>query len=376
MALTRAQLLSGDGSQQFVLPGQVQGVTAGTGVTISPTGALSINTADPTFNAFIRTNAVGAFNSYIWPAGTGTIGQQLTLGAGNALVWSDSDGIPWTALGQLIVGTGVGTDVLLNAGADTAVLMADSTTASGLIYSDSSTGAMLVPVGDTAQQPATPAVGQIRYNTDLNQFEGYLGAVPAWAPIGGSLNPATLAEAAAGTLTTVYSSPETAVPKDASGMTGAAILPSGTTAQQPGALTAGMTRFNTSTGDLEYTDGTDWFGATPKVEGSGATYDEGASVLPVGTTAQRPAVPADGMIRFNADNAAYEAYGQNSTAWEALMPTGASTDKIFYLNEQTVTTDYSLPAAPTIKNGLSAGPITISAGVTVTVPAGQAWSIV
>ena len=321
MALTRAQLLSGDGSQGFVLPGQVQAVTAGTGVTISPTGALSINTADPAFNAFIRTNAAGAFNGYVWPAGPGTVGQQLTLAAGNALVWSDSDGIPWTTLGQLVVGTGVGTDILLNAGADTAVLMADSSTASGLAYSDSVTSAMQVPSGTTLQQPVTPSIGQLRYNTDLDQFEGYLGAVPAWAPIGGSLNPATLAEAAAGVLTTVYSSPETAVPKDAAGMNGAALLPAGTSAQQP-------------------------------------------------------AAPVDGMFRFNTTKDAFEGYGQNLTAWEPLMPTGAATDKTVYLNNQTITTNYTLPAAPIIKNGLSAGPITISAGVTVTVPAGQAWSIV
>jgi len=322
VALTRAQLLMGDDTQGALLPNQVRAVTAGNGVTISNTGVLSINTTDPAFNAFIRTNAVGAFNGYIWPGTVGTVGQQLTLGVGNALVWSDSDGIPWTTLGQLVVGTGVGTDTLLNAGADTSFLVADSAnTTTGLTYTDSLTSAVLLPVGDIGDRPATPVVGQIRYNTDLDQFEGYLGAVPAWAPIGGSLNPATLAEAAAGVLTTVYSSPETAVPKDASGMTGAAILPAGTTAQQP-------------------------------------------------------ATPVDGMFRFNTTKDAFEGYGQNATVWEPLMPTGASTDKTVYLNNQTITANYTIPTAPIIKNGLSAGPITVAAGVTVTVPAGQAWSIV
>jgi hypothetical protein len=53
--------------------------------------------------------------------------------------------------------------------------------------------------------------------------------------------------------------------------------------------------------------------------------------------------------------------------------TGGGTDDVFYENSQTVTTNYTLT---TNKNAMSAGPITIDSGVTVTVPAGQAWSIV
>jgi len=40
------------------------------------------------------------------------------------------------------------------------------------------TGAMIVPVGTTAQRPATAVQGMIRYNTNLSKFEGYDGA--AW----------------------------------------------------------------------------------------------------------------------------------------------------------------------------------------------------
>jgi hypothetical protein len=68
---------------------------------------------------------------------------------------------------------------------------------------------------------------------------------------------ATLAEAAAGTGNTKFLSPETGVPKDASGMTGAAILPSGTSAQQPATPVVGMQRFNTDSGSEEvYTGAT------------------------------------------------------------------------------------------------------------------------
>jgi hypothetical protein len=42
---------------------------------------------------------------------------------------------------------------------------------------------MLVPKGTTADRPGTPADGYIRYNTDLNSFEGYING--AWSGIGG-----------------------------------------------------------------------------------------------------------------------------------------------------------------------------------------------
>jgi hypothetical protein len=244
VALTRAQLLSGNSTQGTVLPGEVQAVTAGAGIVISPLGVLGINVADPAFNALVRTNNTSAYNAYVWPGGPGTNGQQLTTDGSGNLFWSDSDGIPWTAKGQLIVGTGIGTDTLLSVGADSTVLLADSSTATGFVYSDSSTGAMLVPVGDTAQQPTSPIEGQIRYNTDDDQFEGYSGNPLSWQPLGGG------------------------------------------------------------------------------------------------------------------------------------QPTGGGNDKIFFTNSQDVTVDYTLPTAPLLKNAVSAGPVTIAAGITVTVPAGQSWSIV
>lgn len=53
--------------------------------------------------------------------------------------------------------------------------------------------------------------------------------------------------------------------------------------------------------------------------------------------------------------------------------TGGGTDKIFYENDQTVTTNYTITTG---KNALSAGPITVAVGVVVTVPTGSRWTIV
>jgi len=57
--------------------------------------------------------------------------------------------------------------------------------------------------------------------------------------------------------------------------------------------------------------------------------------------------------------------------------TGAGTDKIFIENGQTVTTSYEIGTelgAPA--NAGSFGPITINAGVVVTIPSGENWTIV
>jgi hypothetical protein len=45
------------------------------------------------------------------------------------------------------------------------------------------TGFVLVSKGTTAQRPVSPVNGQIRYNTDTNQFEGYQGG--EWGQLGG-----------------------------------------------------------------------------------------------------------------------------------------------------------------------------------------------
>ena len=186
MALTRAQLLMSSSAEGTVLAGQSVAVRAGAGLTISPLGVISIDVS-PSSNIFIKTNNNAAANSYVWPGSVGTAGQQLTLvdGAGT-LGWADSDGIPWTAKGQLIVGTGIGVDTLLNVGTDTSVLVANSASASGLAYSNTLTSAIQLPAGNSvAQRPATPAVGMIRYNTTNNEFEGYSGAPAQWQALGG-----------------------------------------------------------------------------------------------------------------------------------------------------------------------------------------------
>lgn len=63
-----------------------------------------------------------------------------------------------------------------------------------------------------------------------------------------------------------------------------------------------------------------------------------------------------------------------SVSWTTgVGATGGGTDRIFYENDITITSDYTIT---TNKNAMTAGPITINSGVTVTIPNNSVWTIV
>ena len=102
------------------------------------------------------------------------------------------------------------------------------------------------------------------------------------------------------------------------------------------------------------------------------TSTTGSAKLPVGTTAQRDGSPASGMIRYNTTTSSFEGYG---SAWGAIGggATGGGTDSWALEHDNTVTTSYTISTG---KNVVSAGPLTINSGATVTVPSGSTWVIV
>ena len=105
--------------------------------------------------------------------------------------------------------------------------------------------------------------------------------------------------------------------------------------------------------------------------------------LPSGTTAQRPTGVSAGTLRYNSsiDNA--EIYvaddGTGSAGWTAVAGGGPSlgTDSIIRTNPTTIAENITVgpTAGAEFANGMSAGPITIAAGYTVTVESGGAWSV-
>ena len=142
----------------------------------------------------------------------------------------------------------------------------------------------------------------------------------------------------------------------------------------------------------------------------------GASKLNVGTTAERP-TPASGMLRFNSTSTEFEGY--NGTAWASVGGAALSNDtttatniyplsaaatsgtaatiytsnaNLLYkpstgelsaiahvssngimLNANTIATSYTIAAT---NNGLSAGPVSVNTGITVTVSSGSTWTVV
>ena len=66
--------------------------------------------------------------------------------------------------------------------------------------------------------------------------------------------------------------------------------------------------------------------------------------------------------------------GANLTNLPPSAPVGgASTNQVFFENDKAVEVNYQITST---KNAMSAGPVSISAGIAVTVPSGCSWTIV
>jgi hypothetical protein len=95
----------------------------------------------------------------------------------------------------------------------------------------------------------------------------------------------------------------------------------------------------------------------------------GSIQVPSGTTAQDPATPAAGMLRFNTDLSGFEGY--NGTAWGGIG--GAQAGGAIVTNKKIASVSYTIDVT---ENGFSVGPITVPAGVIITVSSGSRWAII
>ena len=73
------------------------------------------------------------------------------------------------------------------------------------------------------------------------------------------------------------------------------------------------------------------------------------------------------------DNLTIYTGGVAGTAMLTVTPNSVETSGAFQVNSKTVGTNYSIPSG---SSAISAGPITVSSGVTVTVPSGSRWVVV
>ena len=190
--------------------------------------------------------------------------------------------------------------------------VAGDTTMAGNL-SVNSTGQLKIPSGTTGQRSATPLSGMIRFNSTLNQYEGYTSYT------GATISTITFVTTTA-TLTTAT----------------------------PHGLTTGNTVFIT--------------GTTP------AAYSGTFVITVTGTTTFTYT-----MLSTPSGNATVMgSYTYGNWAQIGGGATGAGGDQVFVENGVTVTANYTLS---TNKNAMSVGPITINSGVSVTVPSGQRWVI-
>jgi len=105
--------------------------------------------------------------------------------------------------------------------------------------------------------------------------------------------------------------------------------------------------------------------------------------VPAGTQAQRPTGVSVGTIRFNTDLDAAEIYkaddGSGSAGWAPISGGGPSLgeDSVIRTNPNTISENITVgPSAGTeFANGMSAGPMTIGNGYTITIESGGAWSV-
>ena len=152
-------------------------------------------TAPAHSKAYIVINATGGTQSIVIRGSGPTTGVTVVAGEKALVAWNGSDFV------KIANQNGAGVFTSITASADSAF---------------TSTGALQISSGTTAQRPGSPAVSMIRYNSTTGEFEGYSGATPAWKSIGGSalsndtttasnLYP-TFASATSGTALNLYTS--------------------------------------------------------------------------------------------------------------------------------------------------------------------------
>lgn len=207
-------------------------------------------TAPARSKAYIIVNATGGTQD-IKIVGVGpTTGVTIVSGEKAIVAWNGSD---FVKVGNF---NGAGVFTSITASADS---------------SFTSTGALLISAGTTAQRP-TGVVGKIRYNSTTGEFEGYSGATPSWKSIGGSalsndtttasdLYP-TFAGATSGTALNLYTSNAKLLYKPSTGELKASAL-----------VASNGIVVNSSTVSADYTiaTGTNGFSIGPITVASGTT---------------------------------------------------------------------------------------------------------
>ena len=284
-----------DGGAQSTLQVTLNGVsgsleTASSGIIAKVGGAVAGRTLSTSGNGITVSDGAGASGNPTFSL-TGVAASVANL-SGTGMLALTGGGT--TVSGRDLTGTANQIDIANGNGASGAPTfkIADNAVFPG-------TESVQVPAGTTAQRPAVPVNGDIRYNTDTTRFEIYAGS--SWTTIG----------AGDGTVTNV------------GGTVGQITVANGTTTPVVSIAT------------------------NPVIPGTGSIS------VPAGGTAARPGTPTNGMIRYNTDSLVFEGYLNN--AWTAFASSGVGV--------LTVNTGTGLTGGPITSTGtISIDNTTVTAG--------------
>jgi len=143
--------------------------------------------------------------------------------------------------------------------------------------------------------------------------------------------------------------------------TDAILIPKGNTAARPTGV-AGYLRFNTQTGEFEGYNGTAW----ASVGGAALSNDTSTATNVYPLFAAATTGTASTIYTSNAKLLYKPSTGEFQSS-ELVAGNG------LFVNSATVSADYTIPAG---SNAMSAGPVTVNSGITVTVSSGSVWTVI
>ena len=143
-----------------------------------------------------------------------------------------------------------------------------------------------------------------------------------------------------------------------SGYIGTQPVPQATQVRDIFTATSGQTVFNTAGYTVGYLDA--YLNGVHLVPNTDYTANDGSTITLI----------SGATIGDTLEVVAFSAFESASGGGGA---TGGGSNEVFYENDTNVTVDYTITSG---KNAMSAGPITVDTGVTVTVPTGSEWTVV
>ena len=248
----------------------------------------------------------------------GSTGQVLTV-AGGVPTWATSTGG--------VTSFSAGTTGLTPSGVTTGAI----TLAGTLIAANGGTGYASYAVGDIVYADTTSTLAKLPASSN-----GYVltlaAGVPAWAASTGGV--------------TSWSAGTTGLTP--SGVTTGAVTLAGTLAVANGGT--GITSFGTGVAT--------WLGTPSSANLKAAITDETGS---------------GALVFADAPTLTGTALATNLTASAVLTGASVTASNGMFINSQTVAADYTIAAS---YNAMSAGPVTVNGGITVTVSSGSTWAVV